>query len=170
VGVSQPPAGPDRRTTRISPVCRLSRTVHRRPALPRPCRGPCRGPYAACVPRGAGEWWGGSSRFCAVRAGDAPVVRNRLLWGACGAVYAFALSLGPVGRQRHAGNTRTRRVLREGGESVDALLHSVWGRGTGPPPAQIRRPTSPSPATIARAFFEVGLGARAFFPALLVCA
>jgi len=168
VRVTQPPAGPIMRKTRNGSVCRLSRAVHRRPALPRPCRGPCRGPYDACGPRGKGEWWGEPSRFCAVRAGDAPVRRNRLLWGACGAVYAFALSLGPVGRKRHAGNTRTRRALCEGGGSVEAFLHSVWGRGTDPLPAPIRRPTSPAPATIGRARFEVGLGARVFLAALLV--
>jgi len=91
-----------------------------------------------------------------------------MLWGTCGALYAFAPSFGLAGRQPHAGDTHTLRDLREGGTTVDALLQSVRDRGTLPAPATIRRPTLSSPATFARASFQLGPGARAFFPALLV--
>ena len=163
VGVTQPPAGPNRRTTRNGPVCRLRRAVHRRPALPRACRGPCRVPYAACVLPGGGWGVGGTISFLCCQSRRRSSAAQSMLWGACGAVYAFEPSLGPVGRQPHAGDTHTRRALREGGTTVDALLQSVWDRGTLLAPATIRRPTLSSPATFARTFFELGLCARAFF-------
>jgi len=49
VGVTQPLAGPNRRTTRNGPACLLSRAVHRWPALPCLSWGPCQGAYASCV-------------------------------------------------------------------------------------------------------------------------
>ena len=106
---------------------------------------------------------GGTISFLCCQSRRRSSAAQSMLWGACGAVYAFEPSFGPVGRQPHAGDTHTRRALREGGTTVDALLQSVWDRGTLLAPATIRRPTLSSPATFARTFFELGLWARAFF-------
>ena len=90
MGVTQPLAGPNRRTTRNGPACLLSRVVRRCPAFPCPSRGPCQGAYAACVLPGGGWGVGETITFLCRESLRRSSGAQSMLWGPCGTVYAFA--------------------------------------------------------------------------------